>query len=75
MCVVVKVNGVECETKAELRNALGVEPITREGYQRFEDGDCLCPCNLGATAKLANMTLAGDQWDEQTMTSNVIYTT
>lgn len=71
MCVIVMVGDIECSTKAELRDAIGVEPERRKkDYKIFEDGDCLCPCDLEKTAKMANMKLGGDSWDMQTMTPN-----
>jgi hypothetical protein len=71
MCVIVVVRGKECDTKAQLRDALGIEPIKSSIHKIFDDGDCLCPCDLEATAKKADMRLSGDSWDMQTMTPNV----
>jgi len=72
MCVIVMVGDIECSTKAELRNAIGIEPERRKkDYKTFEDGDCLCPCDLEKTAKRANMTLSGYSWDMQILTANV----
>lgn len=70
MCVIVKVGNAECGTKLELRNALGIEPKQRKeaASQLFEDGDCLCSCDLEETARLASMKLSGEYWDMQTMT-------
>ncbi|OGO33093.1 MAG: hypothetical protein A2Z03_02175 [Chloroflexi bacterium RBG_16_56_8] len=66
------VGNIECGTKAALRSAIGIEPERRKkDYKTFEDGDCLCPCDLEKTANLANMTLSGDSWDMQILTPNV----
>lgn len=46
-----------CETKAELREAIGAEPMMSNRYKTFEDGDCLCPCDMKATAKVAGFVL------------------
>lgn len=46
-----------CETKAELREAIGAEPAKSKQYKTWDDGDCLCPCDMKATAKAAGFVL------------------
>ncbi len=46
-----------CETKAELREAIGAEPVKNKQYKTWDDGDCLCPCDMKATAKAAGFVL------------------
>lgn len=46
-----------CETKAELREAIGAEPTKNKQYKKWDDGDCLCPCDIKATAKAAGFVL------------------
>ncbi len=65
-----------CETKAELREAIGAEPTMEKDYATWNDGDCLCPCNLHETANAAGFELLhGEQMDylmtEKYVTPNV----
>ena len=46
-----------CETKAELREAIGAEPVKNKHYKTWDDSDCLCPCDMKATAKVAGFGL------------------
>ncbi len=62
MCNIVEVFRADskkrfCETKAELREAIGSEPMKSKQYKTWDDGDCLCPCDMKATAKAAGFVL------------------
>lgn len=46
-----------CETKEELRKAIGAEPVKDKRYKAWNDGDCLCPCDMKATAESAGFVL------------------
>lgn len=49
---------VEATTRAQLRDALGAEPVRAANYHcEWPDDGCLCPCDLAATARAAGMTL------------------
>lgn len=62
MCTMVEVFGAGgqrtwCETKAELRDAIGAEPAMDKRYKTWADGACLCACDMMATAKAAGFGL------------------
>ncbi len=58
-----------CETKAELRDAIGSEPMKSKQYKTWDDGDCLCPCDMKATAKAAGFVLRNTGGMEYLMTA------
>jgi len=59
MCVEIKVGDKFATTKAELAKLIGVTPLLDTVWyaEPFAEDGCLCPCDLEATAKAANMTL------------------
>jgi len=62
MCEIVEVYRADgkrilCENKRELWDALGVEPIRLPTHQVWCEYDCLCPCDMKATAKAAGYAL------------------
>lgn len=64
MCVevAIRTNGKEitAETKAQLREALGIEPIMLTGYTAWPDDACLCPCDIDETAAAAGFAIQAE---------------
>lgn len=51
MCVTVLIDGSHlATTRAELESALGGPAVQDDRYTRWEGGDCLCGCDMEATA-------------------------
>lgn len=51
MCVTVLIDGSkEAATRAELETALGGPAVQDHRYQKWESHDCLCGCDMEATA-------------------------
>lgn len=59
-------------TKGELRAATGVEPVldSRCTFADWPDDSCLCPCDIEATAKAAELTAERDEYAEWLLSPN-----
>lgn len=51
----------ECETRGQLHNALGIDPIQLPGHEcEWRDDECLCPLDAEKTAEAAGMYAVPD---------------
>lgn len=78
MCVTVAVKKgantfCDADTKRGLADVLGIEPVQIGEYTKWDDGDCLCPCDIEKTAEAAGYSVSPG-WDtagcDWLMTSN-----
>ena len=74
MCVEVAIHTkgkqVMAETKAQLREALGIEPIMLKGHANWPDDGCLCSCDIDETAAAAGFAIVptGDAFPDFVLT-------
>lgn len=71
MCVTVLIDGSQVATaRAELESALGGVAVQDHRYVRWEGLDCLCGCDVEATAAKFGMRLSSGAEHDYVMSRN-----